>query len=123
MEPIQIQKALFKFAMESRASNTELYSFIPYNWGPCSMEIYDDLSVLRNENLVEFAPSGQGWNIYHLTKKGEKKAEDLRKSANHTLIKKMNSAREYVVNRDFETLLSDIYDDYPDYAEESLFKM
>ena len=123
MEPIQIQKALFKFAMESGAANTELYSFIPYNWGPCSMEIYDDLNKLRDENLVEFAPSGRGWNIYHLTKEGEKKAEDLRKSTNRKLLKKLNSIHEYVVSRDFETLLSDIYKDYPDYSKESLLEV
>ncbi|GAH59054.1 unnamed protein product [marine sediment metagenome] len=123
MEPIQIQKTLFKFAMESKAASTELYSFIPYNWGPCSMEIYDDLSGLRDENLVEFAPSGRGWNIYHLTKEGAKKATDLRKSANRKLVKNIDSIHEYVVNRDFETLLSDIYSDYPDYAKESLFEV
>ena len=123
MEPIQIQKTLFKFAMESGIPKKERYEFIPYNWGPCSMEIYDDLGQLRDENLVEFVPSGQGWNIYHLTKDGEEKAEDLRKSASAKMLKKFSSIRDYVVSRDFETLLSDIYNDYPEFAKESLFEV
>ena len=123
MEPIQIQKTLFKFAMESGAPEKEVYTFIPYNWGPCSMEIYDDLGQLREEHLVEFVPTGLGWNIYHLTEEGEKKIEDLRKSADRKLLKKLGSIREYVVSRDFETLLSDIYSEYPDFARESLFKI
>jgi len=123
MEPIQIQKTLFKFAMESGAPDNEKYTFIPYNWGPCSMDIYDDLGQLRESSLVEFVPSGLGWNIYHLTKEGEKKVEDLRKSVDCKLLKKLDSVREYVVSRDFETLLSDIYKQYPEFAKESLFKV
>lgn len=122
MEPIQIQKTLFKFAKESGAPEQELYTFIPYNWGPCSLEIYDDLGQLRDEGLVEFVPSGRGWNLYHLTEAGVKKANELREKADHTLVKKLEAARSYVISRDFETLLSDIYKDYPDFAAESLFK-
>lgn len=122
MEPIQIQKTLFKFAKESGAPEQELCTFIPYNWGSCSLEIYDDLGQLRDEDSVEFVPSGRGWNAYHLTEAGVKKASKLRKEANHTLVKKLDAARSYVMSRDFETLLSDVYEDYPDFATESLFK-
>ena len=122
MEPIQIQKTLFKFAKESGVPEKERYTFIPYNWGPCSLEIYDDLGQLRDNGLVEFVPSGRGWNLYHLTEASVKKANKLREEVNHTLIKKLEVARSYVTSRDFETLLSDIYKDYPDFAAESLFK-
>lgn len=122
MEPIQIQKTLFKFARESGAPEQELYTFIPYNWGPCSLEIYDDLGRLRDEGTVEFVPSGRGWNLYQLTEAGVKRASKLRKKANHTLIKKLEAARNYVTSRDFETLLSDVYKKYPDFATESLFQ-
>lgn len=123
MEPIQIQKTMFKFSMESGARKKELYPFIPYNWGPCSMEIYDDLSRLREESLIEFVPSGREWNVYHMTKKGEEKSAGLRISAESKLVGKLAQIREYVVERDFETLLSDIYEDYPEFARESLFKV
>ena len=121
IEPIQIQKTLFKFAMESGAQSQESYTFIPYNWGPCSLEIYDDLRELREDSLVEFVFSGRRWNLYRLTKTGEKKVIDLKKSAKSSLLKKLDSAREYVVSRDFETLLSDIYSQYPQFATASLF--
>jgi hypothetical protein len=122
LEPIQIQKTLFKFAEESGATEQELYKFIPYNWGPCSLEIYNDLGQLRDEGSVEFVPSGRGWNLYHLTETGAKEADELREKANKGLIKKLDAARSYVTSRDFETLLSDIYKDYPDFATESLFQ-
>ncbi len=121
IEPIQIQKTLFKFAMESGAPGQELYAFIPYNWGACSFEIYDSLKELRENSLLEFTPSGYGWNLYRLTKAGEKKVNELKKLVNTHLLEKLNDAREYVVSRDFEKLLSDIYSEYPQFSTASLF--
>lgn len=122
MEPIQIQKTLFKFAMESGAPSGELYVFFPYNWGPCSLEIYDNLAEIREEGLVEFIPSGRGWNLYRLTEAGQQKKHMLRKESDSTLLERLDAARKYVTSRDFETLLHDIYSEYPDFAKESLFQ-
>ena len=122
IEPIQLQKTLFKFAMESGAPVDELYQFCPYNWGPYSSEIYDGLAEMREKGLVEFMPSGRGWNLYRLVKAGEKRQRMLRKDAGSRLLKKLDNARKYVTSRDFETLLSDIYKDYPDFATETLFR-
>jgi DNA-binding PadR family transcriptional regulator len=122
MEPIQIQKTLFKFAMEANAPTDELYAFVPYNWGPLSTEIYDDLRELREQRLVEFVPSGLGWNIYHLTEDGRAERNRIKNQSDSTLVSKMDATRSYVTSRNFETLLEDIYKDYPDYAKESLFR-
>ncbi len=122
LEPIQIQKTLFKFAQESGAKKKELYRFIPYNWGPCSLKIYDDLGQLRDEGLIEFVPSGKGWNLYRPTEAGVEKAGELREKADNELIGKLDAARSYVTSRDFETLLSDVYKEYPEFSSESRFK-
>lgn len=122
IEPIQLQKTLFKFAMESGAPSDELYPFSAYNWGPCSLEIYDDLTEMRESGLVEFVPSGRGWSLYRLAKPGRERERMLRKDADSILLKKLDDARGYVTGRDFETLLSDIYREYPDFATESLFR-
>ncbi|MFC1937858.1 hypothetical protein ACFLWY_04820 [Chloroflexota bacterium] len=122
MEPIQIQKTLFKFSMESGAPERELYSFVPYNWGPLSLEIYNDLAALREQGSIEFTPSGRGWNVYHLTTSGKEQENNLREKANTDLLAKLDKMRSYVVSRNFETLLEDIYSDYPDYAAMSLFR-
>ena len=60
IDPIQLQKTLFKFAMESEVPDTEKYDFEPYNWGPCAKQIYPDIGDLRTKGLVEALPTGQG---------------------------------------------------------------
>ena len=34
IEPIQLQKTLFKFAREATVPTNQRYKFVPYNWGP-----------------------------------------------------------------------------------------
>ncbi len=122
LEPIQVQKTLFKFSEESGADESERYDFEPYNWGPCSFDIYDDLAELREEGLVEFQPSGRGWNVYRVTEKGTQAALELRDSVDSDLVSTMDDIREYVTSRSYSKLLKDVYSDYPNSAERSLFE-
>ena len=122
LEPIQVQKALFKFAEEAGAPEAEQYDFTAYNWGPCSFDIYGDLAALREEGLLEFQPSGRGWNIYHVTERGEQAAQELREVADSELVARLDDIRHYVTSRSFDRLLRDVYADYPDSAERSLFR-
>lgn len=121
MQPIQVQKTLFKFAKESGIPKRQQYSFQPYDWGPCSFEIYDDLRVLQDENLIETVPSGRGWNSYKLTDAGQEQAESVRSRANSELLERLSSIRNWIKSRGFSELLQDVYEQYPDYATQSLF--
>jgi uncharacterized protein YwgA len=122
IEPIQLQKTLFRFAKEARAPVRQRYSFVPYNWGPCSRDIYQDLEQLRQKGLVEFVPTGRGWNAYRLTTTGEERAGELRRKANASLLRRLRAARKWVTERPFNTLLRDVYSRYPRYATKSLFE-
>ena len=121
IQPIQLQKTLFKFAKESGVPGTESYRFVPYNWGPCSFDIYDDLHTLREEGYVEAVPTGRGWNSYRQTERGKAMATTLREQANATYAEKLRELRDWVTSRSFETLLKDVYKDYKEYSTESLF--
>ena len=121
MEPIQIQKAMFKFGKETQVPEMEAYQFEPYNWGPCSFGIYDDLRLLRSEKKIECTPTGSGWNIYHLTELGHQEADKVRATAEKDLLNQFDEMRKWVVSRNFGVLLRDVYQQYPDYATESIF--
>jgi hypothetical protein len=121
MEPIQVQKAMFKFGKESHVPEAEAYQFEPYNWGPCSFEIYDDLRSLRGQKKIDCVPTGSGWNLYRLTELGHQEADKIRAIADKDLLNQLDEKRTWVVSRTFSKLLQDVYQQYPDYATESIF--
>ena len=90
----------------------------------------DFLNSLDDQPLVifstaysEYAARSYDYEaVDYLVKAGEKRQRMLRKDAGSRLLKKLDNARKYVTSRDFETLLSDIYKDYPDFATETLFR-
>ncbi|MBI4339707.1 MAG: hypothetical protein HY680_07105 [Chloroflexi bacterium] len=121
IQPIQVQKALFKLAKEAGVPPAEAYEFTPYNWGPCSFEIYDDLQALREEGLIEAVPTARGWSVYRTTKEGCRLASALRGNADLAMLQRVDTLREWVTTRPFEQLLKDVYRDYPEYATQSMF--
>lgn len=121
MEPIQIQKTMFKFVNEAEVPTSEAYQFRPYNWGPCSFEIYDDLQSLRLDGKVETIPTGRGWSTYRLTELGRREAEVARANADENLAQKLAGIRQWVTSKSFGELLREVYRDYPTYATESIF--
>jgi DNA-binding PadR family transcriptional regulator len=122
IEPIQLQKTMFKFAKEAGAPAAECYEFRPYNWGPMASDIYPDLGELRAAGLIEYVQGGTGWNAYKLTAKGEEQAERLRRRAPIGLVSELDSKRAWVKRRRFRRLLRDVYKDYPEFAKDSLFR-
>lgn len=122
IEPIQLQKTLFKFAQEADAPPADRYQFIPYNWGPCSFEIYDDLAVLRGQGLVEFTNTARGWKAYRLTDLGQTQSAQTRACSDAKLVGVLDSIRAWVKSRPFKRLLTDVYTQYPAYAGRSFFE-
>ena len=121
VEPVQVQKIMFLFAKKADAPEDETYDFVPYNWGPCSFQIYDDLENLIDQEVVEPRPTARGWSRYGLTEHGLAVLEDLRNEANLAVLDRLDEVRSWVTSRSFRELLTEIYKDYPDYAVESRF--
>lgn len=122
IEPIQLQKVLFKFAEESAVPAVQKYRFEPYNWGPMAKQIYPDLEELQDEGLVKAKPTGGGWSGYSLTPKGLALASQLREHAPNELVEAIDEKRAWVLERPFRKLLRDVYAQYPEMAKKSLFK-
>ena len=122
IEPIQLQKTLFKFAREAPVPINQRYGFVPYNWGPMAKQVYPDLEELQAEGLVDAKPTGEGFSGYSLTAKGRDLASRLRETAPRELVEAIDEKRAWVLERPFRKLLSDVYKDYPEMAKRSLFR-
>lgn len=123
LDPVRVQKSMFLFAQESGAAENELYEFEPYNYGPFSFALRDDLRVLRTEGLIDAeAVPGYTWSKYKLTSEGLRRGRELRESRPRDLAKKLFEIKQRVTGKSFNTLLRDVYDDYPDFATRSIFR-
>ncbi len=122
LDPIRIQKGMFLFAKGSGAPEDELYDFQPYNWGPCSFTIYDDLDSLYEDGLIERRPvPGKSWSRYQVTGSGRSlitKARGQGSPASRYLNKIKGSIKE----ASFNDLLTSVYEKYPEYATQSHFQ-
>ena len=121
IQPIQIQKTLFKFSQEAGVPSCEQFAFRPYMWGPYSSELSVEIGGLRKAGLVESHPTGRGWDTYSLTDMGIERAQSLRREASEDLTNQLDNIREWVTSRQFAKLLKDVYTDYPNYATQSVF--
>jgi hypothetical protein len=121
IDPIRIMKGLFLFSQESDADKKLRYKFVPYSYGPCSFDIYGDLNTLVAQGLLDRLVSGARWPEYRVTPLGQNKAEEAKASA-HATWKELAKYRRFVDERSFAALLREVYEKYPKYAKNSVFK-
>lgn len=124
LDPVRLQKGMFLDAQESGAGPGEKYTFVPYNYGPMSAQIYSDLERLVAEDLVVEKPvEGQSWSRYVPTEKGlEAGRELLAQEASGGVAKDLHRIKKEVASKTFKALLEDVYERYPNYASKSVFR-
>ncbi len=119
--PVQIQKLIFLF--EKKALKTQVFNFIPFDYGPFDHTVYTHLEDLSNEGMVEImgGPFSKE-RRYKLTEKGKKQAQiafnNLPKSQREYLV----LLSQWVRNLTFAQLVGAIYNEYPEMKENSVFK-
>lgn len=123
IDRVRVQKAMFLFSQRSQAPDPEKYSFVPYKYGPFSFQIYPDLDTMVAEGLLTAEPfprvSSPG---YKLATKGQRVAASLVQEVPAKRLELLTNLRTYVLERDFESLLNDIYRLYPTFAVRSVFR-
>ena len=124
LDPVRLQKGMFLDAQESDAQEGEKYTFVPYNYGPMSAQIYSDLDDLLAEGLVEGVPvEGQSWSRYVATKKGLDVGQELLdRDSSRDVGEQLYKIKKEVASKTFKALLEDVYERYPDFASKSVFR-
>lgn len=118
LDPIRIMKGLFL----SSEDGVDLgYKFEPYHYGPCSFDVYKDLDSLVAQGLIEEVPiRGQTWNLYTPTSSGMNRSKKLQVSSSD--IEKLTQQKTQVTSLSFLDLLKFVYDKYPRFAKNSVFR-
>jgi DNA-binding PadR family transcriptional regulator len=113
---------MFLFGQLSKAPAAQKYAFKPYHYGPFSFAIYPDLDDLTREGMIRAEPGPIDSVSYTLTPKGQDHVAALRPGLPGEQVRFVHGLREWVMQRGFRQLLTDIYRLYPDYAVNSIFR-
>jgi len=124
LTPIQLQKVLFLFSKEMPgAVGQHFYRFKPYNYGPFDAQIYVDVETLADEGFVTLLrSSGQTLTKSLITPLGLERSASLKAAAPPDAIGYLNSLVAWATSISFEDLLNAVYDRFPDYATNSVFR-
>jgi uncharacterized protein YwgA len=102
------------------------YNFIPYDYGPFSKELYDDLDSLEEHGLIEVEEEpmadGKVKYVYRLTGQGRSwvrgQLADSSADTTHSLAESLASEYEDML---LSELIDEVYAEYPEYAENSVW--
>lgn len=126
LDPIRIMKGMFVFTMEAPAQwlpREQRYEFVPYTYGPYSAQVNADLNTLSLLGYVNsHSVPGRSWLYYSSSEKGKRAAESLASTYNKEALDYLQRLRQFIVGLSFRSLLNVVYQKYPEYAVNSVFK-
>ncbi len=123
LTPVQLQKAVFLIA-KARLPElpTPFYDFEPYNYGPFCKAIYTDADDMQVKGLVYRIPSGKGhWVDTVITSTGQICAQKLKNNLLQPNLTFIGNVVNWVQSQPFTTLVSKIYELFPEYRQNSVF--
>ena len=123
IDPLRLMKTLFVVSQQLDMETPDFYRFVPYSYGPFAREIYPDLDQLDYEELIEAVPNpGRTWPRYRATSAGAASAAALLgdggRAADHLL-----TVRDWAMSITFRDLLRAVYQQWPDYAQNSIARV
>jgi hypothetical protein len=126
LDPVRVQKGMFLLAQEAGLPPGERYMFVPYNYGPMSVDVYRDLDELVVRELIQRRPrSGYRWTTVTPTARGTqeaRKARDLAVEESPLAERRLRRIVWLIDVLGFGELLATVYRRYPTFATRSVFR-
>ncbi len=122
VDRIRLMKGMFLFQQEGDAPPEVDYDFQPYDYGPFTRELYDDLEQLSRRGLIIEARDGKS---YRATPAGCSRIDEL---VAHPLgldasaVEYLQDLRVELGDLSFRELLKRVYDAHPESAARSVAK-
>jgi hypothetical protein len=122
--PVQVQKLFFLLDREIPShTRGPHFHFIPYDYGPFDVEVYDELKQLEQKELVIIEqPPSIRWKTYRLTPHGQHIGEKSLNEMGETAASYIRRVSAWVRKYSFAQLVSAIYKKYPDMQVNSVFR-
>ena len=125
LSPVQLQKTLFLLGRNLPINDLgdSFYEFVPYNYGPFNVGIYQDAEGLERKGLVAISRSTERpWAQYQPTDEGLKVARRLRDQASSRAVAYLERVVAWATKLSFRDLVRAIYAEFPDFRINSVFQ-
>lgn len=125
LTPVQLQKSLFLLekTLPDDLIGQDYYDFVPYDYGPFDSSIYHDASVLEDQQHASVTPSMSGrWQEYSIKPDGLQRSDEIRRELPEDVQVYVRNLVEWVQSKSFSQLVRYIYEQYPEYKENSVFQ-
>lgn len=121
LDRIRLMKALFLIWHRSGRRINGFYNFVPYMYGPCSFELYQELEELQRQHLISQAPHRvPRWASYCLTPSGQSEAELVEQRVDNEVLSVVATVAREVSNLNFAELLQKVYTEAPEFTSQSV---
>lgn len=123
LSPVQLQKSVFLFGKQMpEVVSEDFYDFAPYNYGPFCSDVYADVEVLAQEGLATIiTPVNRKYSEYCATPEGISKGRELVELLPGQAVGRAQTIVDWVRKQSFKSLVSAVYEEYPDYKVNSIF--
>ena len=122
VDRIRLMKGMFLFQEEGDAPPEVDYDFQPYDYGPFTREVYEDLEELGSEGLIIEARDGKS---YRTNAAGRRRIEKLaldEPGLDPDAIGRLQNLRVELCDLSFRQLLKRVYEAHPESAARSVAK-
>lgn len=122
LSPVQLQKSLFLLSREVPDDvGVGAYQFIPHNYGPFSRDIYADADALSRRGLVDIQMGGP-YSHYAITETGKQRLREVEHDFPNRAYEYLSDVVRWTQKQSFSALVRAIYDKYPEYRVNSVFR-
>jgi hypothetical protein len=123
LSPVQLQKAVFLLQErlpQDVLREAERFEFVPHNYGPYCADVYRVARSLAERRLVEVR-EGHAYTEYLASPQGIERGNEEASKLPPDLEKLARDIVTWVRAQTFRSLVSSIYQEFPEYKVRSIF--
>ena len=123
LTPAQLQKVLFLVKQNFTNELKGFYDFKPYNYGPFDKQIYNDAEELKQVGYIKLVrQDGHSWSMYIIEDDFDNSKYPALLKADEKISRYLKLLIDWAQKLSFEQLIASIYNHYPEYKINSVFR-
>ncbi len=123
-EPIEGSLKLMKeaFLLKKELGEQFRYNFIPYDFGPCSFQIYEDLNNLIKEGIIK-EERNNNFSVYSIADSYEKIVASFIVSLDPKIRNSIMNVKKEFNRLSYYSIIAYVYEKYPNWTRASKFRL